>query len=339
MGVVYEAEDLERHEHVALKTLKQRDPDTIYRLKREFRSLADLNHPHLVSLYDLFIDDDSCFFTMELVRGVTFLEWSSNRAQFLAEADAAAADTIQPHELRLACDESRLRPTLKQLAEGLQALHGFGMVHRDVKPTNVMVTDDGRVKLLDFGLVAAERVATMSDRRSVEGGVVGTAAYMAPEQAAGGEVTPATDWYAVGVLVFEALTGAVPFSGPILQVLMDKQQRPSPSPSSLVRQTPPDLATLCDALLERDPTRRPDGSQILQRLGVSQQMAAQASPELQRPPFARTRERADASRGCLRGAQAGQGQRGPDPRSVGDRQERPGVRARPASGASATKRS
>ena len=119
-----------------------------------------------------------------------------------------------------ALDEVRLRATLTQLAEGLIALHAAHKVHRDIKPSNMLVTETGRVVLLDFGLAAdvdARRAIPRSD-------VVGTIAYMAPEQAAGVSVAPAADWYALGVVLFEALTGRLPFPGTAMEVLIAKQR-------------------------------------------------------------------------------------------------------------------
>src|SRR6185312_17067466 len=120
-----------------------------------------------------------------------------------------------------AVDAAKLRGALAQLAQALAALHAADKVHRDVKPSNVMVTRQGRVVLLDFGLVTE----ALSEDVSTGNAVVGTPAYMAPEQAASRELTPAADMYAVGVMLFEALTGRVPIDGAPLQVLLEKQSR------------------------------------------------------------------------------------------------------------------
>jgi tetratricopeptide (TPR) repeat protein len=138
------------------------------------------------------------------------------------------------------------------------ALHGRQVVHRDLKPSNVMVTPDGRVVLLDFGLV------TDLDRPGASwsaGQIAGTPAYMAPEQAAGDPVTPASDWYAVGVMLYEALGGRLPFSGPTLKALQDKQSLDAP-PLRGDPAIPPDLAALCMDLLRRDAPQRPDALAI-----------------------------------------------------------------------------
>ncbi|WP_428264910.1 serine/threonine-protein kinase PknK [Haliangium sp.] len=164
-------------------------------------------------------------------------------------------------------DVGRLRNALGQLAEGLSALHRAGMVHRDIKPHNVMVAD-GRVVLLDFGLVSEERPWHHHD--SEEGLVLGTPTYMAPEQAAGHVATPASDWYAVGAMLYYALTGVRPFEGQVAQILLAKQTHDPKPPSRLVQgPIPSDLEELCMGLLARDPEARPSEPEILARLGAT----------------------------------------------------------------------
>lgn len=163
-------------------------------------------------------------------------------------------------------DLERLGPALGELTEAIMALHETGRLHRDIKPSNVMVTETGRVVLLDFGLVTP-----MYDRylvrSTVQGMVCGTVAYMSPEQGAGDALTPASDWYSVGVILFEALTGRLPFTGTMFRVLMDKQQAQPPGPRDLVPDVPAHLDALCRALLSKAPSQRPTGPQILEQLG------------------------------------------------------------------------
>jgi serine/threonine protein kinase len=300
MGVVYEAEDRERGQKVALKTFRRVDSDTIYRLKQEFRALAQVSHPNLAALYDLVVDGASCFFTMELLDGADFLSSIQNaRPRQLSALAYAKTEATQSHPtptprpsvdalgspsdgpwqspypmptgpLPLACDERRLRAALPQLGLGLHALHQAGKIHRDIKPSNVWVTRQGRVVLLDFGLVA-----DVNERRdsgtsgSSSSAIVGTVAYMAPEQAAGElHLGPAADWYAVGVILYQALTGRLPFEGPPLRVLQDKQSFSPPPPRSFVPTVAPDLDEICCELLARDARERPVGAAALRRLGV-----------------------------------------------------------------------
>src|SRR5262249_45783206 len=143
------------------------------------------------------------------------------------------------------CDVERLRLALPQLARGLHALHSAGKIHRDVKPSNIQVTSDGRVVLLDFGLVAE-----LERRQGADGMIVGTVAHKAPEQCAGDvQLTAAADWYGVGVVLFQALTGRLPFEGVPTRVLFEKQTEAAPRPSLLVQHIPRDLDDLCAELL------------------------------------------------------------------------------------------
>jgi hypothetical protein len=250
MGVVYEAHDRERQARVALKTLRTLSGDGVLRFKHEFRTLVDLQHPNLVTLGELHEDEGQWFFTMELVEGMDFLSWVR------PPADPPTPGT------RL--DERRLRAALVQLGRGLGALHAAKKVHRDIKPSNVLVTIEGRVVLVDFGLSADVEAA----RNTSDGHVVGTADYMAPEQAASAGPGPEADWYSVGVMVYEALTGRRPFKGTPLAILMDKQKHEPQPPNELVRGLPDDLVRLCVELLRRDPRQRPSGAEVMRRLGA-----------------------------------------------------------------------
>jgi hypothetical protein len=274
MGVVYEAEDRERGRLVALKTLRTADSHTLYRLKREFRALADLQHPNLISLYELVVGRE-CFFTMELLHGEDFLGYL--RTQATAQG-ATLPSSYVPY------DEARLRRVLPQLIGGLMALHTAGKIHRDVKPSNVIVTREGRAVLVDFGLVTQSDPLTP---QSLDGHIVGTVAYMAPEQCRGElRLGPAADFYALGVMLYEALSGRLPFDGPVMQVLLEKQQRAQPPPIAVRPGIPVDLAELCMDLLQRAPEDRPTGAEILRRLGVEAQQERHSSRETRTARFA-----------------------------------------------------
>jgi serine/threonine protein kinase len=290
MGVVYEAFDRERGTRVALKTLRDLDEalnaELVLRFKNEFRSLQDLQHPNLVSLGELIEDSGHWFFTMELLDGVDFLAWVRpgmvrpvlDTSPTVAESphlplaaritreDGAPLpielDHTRPLEELPPLDEGRLREALRQLVAGLCVLHRAGKVHRDIKPNNILVQPDGRLVLLDFGLV------TESTREVwIDEGVVGTTGYMAPEQAASKPVGPEADCYAVGVVLFEALTGQLPFTGSTMKVLVNKQREDPPPPSLLCPTVPPDLDRLCVELLRYKPSERPTAPAILNRLG------------------------------------------------------------------------
>ncbi len=286
-GVVYRAYDRKRTSVVALKTLRRAESDALYRFKQEFRSLADISHPNLVTLYELLSEADQWFFTMELVEGVDFLEHvrgiplrgppgsrpSASRTVELASrpTPSPAVESGAAHELPLmgragsaaleyhTFEEERLRAALRQLAAGLHALHLAGKLHRDIKPSNVLVDEGGRVVLLDFGLVSD--LGPEGFLQSIH--LVGTPAYMSPEQAAGRAVTEASDWYGVGVMLYEALTGTRPFPGEFLDVLVQKQQAEPRAPSDLVTGVPEDLDALCRGLLRKEPRERPAASEIL----------------------------------------------------------------------------
>ncbi len=262
MGVVFEAYDEERGELVALKTMRRVDPASLVRFKQEFRTLCDITHPNLVNLNQLFAVEDRWFFTMELVDGSDFLTYVSSGPR--QQATESCPDGIAVSAAGIVAHQSRLRDALIQLAEGVHALHAAGKLHRDIKPTNVLVTNDGRVVLLDFGLMAD--LEPTGQHHTVARQIVGTLAHMSPEQALGSSVSAASDWYSVGVILYQALTGRLPFDGTFDEVMLLKHTTTPPAPDSLVSGLPADLVQLCQELLARDPAKRPRGHEILNRL-------------------------------------------------------------------------
>jgi serine/threonine protein kinase len=308
MGVVYEAHDCEMDKIVALKTLTRAEAAHIYRFKREFRTLADVSHPNLVPLYELTSAGRHWFFTMELVKGVTFIQhvrpaaddWLPDTrdntlpgllprtpGEANSEADTEVFDSshvsLESAEIRPLDDSSslsdsnnpldvaRLRPALRQLAEGVNALHEMGKLHRDIKPSNVLVTEEGRVVLLDFGLVEdiePELRETL---------LAGTPDYMSPEQGAQMAISKASDWYSVGVILYQALTGRLPFRGRFFEVMMRKQTRDPIQPREINPDVPRDLNELCMRLLRRDAETRPTGREVLRVLGARNSGALAAS--------------------------------------------------------------
>jgi len=310
MGVVYRAYDHRQGRDVALKTLHRFGATSLYRFKREFRALADVAHPNLVSLYELLWERNTWFFTMELLDGVGFRAWVSRGARPRGKkawtfedssspgipsrtvtaapvGDPSISSLSEPNHFPVhlphaeVCDLDRLRPALRQLAIGVDALHTAGWLHRDIKPSNVMVTRSGRVVLVDFGLVT-ER--TLDSIRWTGDRVIGTPAYMSPEQAARDPVGPASDWYSVGVLLYEALTGRLPFDGPVGEILAMKQ-RLRPIPPSELASVPAGLDELCMALLRTRPEDRLEGADVLAALGASASPRSAADPAVRRPPL------------------------------------------------------
>ena len=279
-GVVYQAFDRVRGERVALKLLRRLDPSRLYAFKREFRALANVAHPNLVSLYELSNDGDDWFFTMELVEGKSFLD-HLNTARLLQRSVKADAQTVElaghtdagdktgPGSApslavvpQPSFDEDKLRAAFTQLVEGVAALHRSGQLHRDLKPSNALVTPAGRVVLLDFGLVK-----DIGPQGSVDERVVGTVPYMSPEQGFAEQLTPASDLYAIGVMLYQAMTGRLPHIGKLYELLVAKR-RDDPAPPSQHAVVPDDLDDLCMQLLSRDPEARPTAEEVLQRLGA-----------------------------------------------------------------------
>jgi eukaryotic-like serine/threonine-protein kinase len=301
MGVVYRAYDHQQGRDVALKTLQRFDATRLYRFKREFRALADVAHPNLVSLYELLGERNSWFFTMELLEAVEFRAWAGRPGATAGTASGtsaalrditlpqrtpslpAAGLEIQPGHAAGGCDVERLRPTLRQLARGVDALHKAGWLHCDIKPSNVLVTNQGRVVLVDFGLVTESQPANA--RQSSGERLIGTPAYMSPEQAAGDPLGTMSDWYSVGVMLYEVLTGRLPFEGTMVDVLTSKQ-RAEPQPPSALATVPADLDDLCMALLRRRPEDRPKGEEVMARLGeVASKLAVAERSRARAPVF------------------------------------------------------
>jgi eukaryotic-like serine/threonine-protein kinase len=309
MGMVYEVLDRHRNLRVALKTLRKTEPDRLLRFKDEFRTMRDVQHPNLVRLGELVVDGGQWFFTMEIVDGRHFLHYVRSgeapgavhddvygmsrtltviRDRGQSNVTAAATTTRWPDRAdrdlvvqermvtgrdgqpgERAFDEERLRSALRGLTSGLLALHGAGIVHRDIKPSNVMVRGDGQVVLLDFGIAAC-----FGDQEGMRR-IVGSPSHMAPEQAAGKLVGPEADWYAVGVMLFQALTGTSPYRGKtVSELLARKQTIPPPDPSKFTRDVPRDLAELSWQLMAIEPNERPRPEEILATLGVAREDAS-----------------------------------------------------------------
>lgn len=248
MGSVYEAHDHERDLRVALKTLNRLSPAGVYRIKNEFRSLVDVRHPNLVPLLELFCDDDIWFFTMELVRGRNFTDHA--RLQLASEGHEPGPEA---YNNVMAC--------FAQLVRGVSAIHQAGKLHRDIKPSNVLVTQSERVVVLDFGLVSD--VESGGVGQTVGTSIVGTPQYIAPEQLLGGVASAASDMYALGVVLYEALTGTLPRYSEAERSRWPGAARPLP-PAAIVPSVPDPCSAMCLRLLASDPEERMTLPELLQ---------------------------------------------------------------------------
>ena len=280
MGVVYLGRDLRLDMDVAIKFRAVPHHDATLWIKREFRVVSSLRHPNLVELYELVAHERSCYFTMEYLPGIDPRRWVEAHDLVLsplmteqptrtvpplqeAHTELTTPPLVEPGGplLRAApsVDMSRVRVTISQLAEGLAFLHASGVIHRDVKPSNVIVVD-GAVKLLDFGLALEQH--RQEDDLARENRVVGTAAYLAPEYLTHLQVSPALDVYALGVLAFELIAGTPPFGGTMHVLSRLGKQLAIPRLSTINPQVPPDLDTLVELMLSPDPDDRPTALEI-----------------------------------------------------------------------------
>ena len=268
MGVVYKALDIENGVSVAIKMLHHRFSESVDRLKAEFRTLCDLRHPNLVALHQLYVSQDSCFFTMEFVDGQPFhsaLRMPCNSAPGkiaiqgpMTTIPHGGCDTWTVDALRRFCDAAG------QVVEGVWTLHDAGFIHCDLKPLNVLVAASGRVVVLDLGLALKLQGGNLN--ATVPAPFAGTLAYMAPEQSAGQPLTCAADWFSFGVMLYQTLTGSLPFAGRGME-LVDAPRTVSPVPPNLLGLCiPDDLSDLCLALLDPDARKRPGAMEIIRIL-------------------------------------------------------------------------
>lgn len=235
MSGVYRGLDLRLDRPVALKIMDSRyagDHQFMTRFQREARAVAKLKHPSLVAVYDQGVDGAHPFLVMELVEGGTLRELLVERGPMPPHAVAAV-----------------LGPVL----DGLAVAHNQGLVHRDVKPENVLISDSGEVKIADFGLVRAIAEAKITSTSVI----LGTAAYLSPEQVSTGDAGPASDVYAAGILTYELLTGTTPFTGDnALTVAYQRMDNDVPAPSTVIGGVPRQFDELVKRATARDPAAR-----------------------------------------------------------------------------------
>lgn len=241
MATVYEALDVRLDRVVALKVMHRHladDPDFVARFQREARAAARLAHPHVVGVFDQGAADGLVYLAMEYVPGRTLRDILREFGPLTPEQSLVLLDPI---------------------LEGLAAAHAAGFVHRDIKPENVLVSDDGRVKVADFGLARA--VAT-SNTSATQGVLIGTVAYLSPEQVESGEADERSDIYAAGILLFEMVTGQVPHAGTSpLSVAYQHVNQDVPTPSSIRPDIPADLDALVITATRRMPSQRYQNTQ------------------------------------------------------------------------------
>ena len=246
MGEVYRARDTKLNRDVALKVLPDlfaSDPDRLARFQREAEVLASLNHPNIATIHGLEETDDTRALVLELVEGPTL-------AERIAQGPIPLEETIA---------------IASQIADALEAAHEQGVIHRDLKPANVKVKDDGTVKVLDFGLAKAldpspvgdpSLSPTLTAAATQMGVIMGTAAYMAPEQAKGKAADKRADVWAFGVVVYEMLTGRRVFDGADVSEVMAGVIKSEPEWKMLPRGLPPAFVTYLRRCLQKDPRER-----------------------------------------------------------------------------------
>ena len=272
MGKVVLAQDGELGRAVAVKVLDEQlaqDPGFRARFSREARVAASLSHPNIVTVFDVGEAEGRPFIVMEYIEGRTL------DARLRDEGPLPADEVVRIG---------------RQVAEGLEAAHANGLVHRDLKPSNLIEREDGTVKIADFGIARSVDATALTE----EGSIVGTAAYLAPEQAEGGTVSHETDLFALGVVLYELLTGRQPWKVDSLAALAARRQAPTPeAPPG----TPEGLRLAIERSLEPEPADRPSAAEVARLLGdaPAEEDATVVLPRSERarglPPRSRSRRR------------------------------------------------
>jgi eukaryotic-like serine/threonine-protein kinase len=242
MGVVYEGRDPKLNRRVAIKTILKAnlDPEDsrqyAMRFSREAQAVARLNHPHIVQVYDFAEDGDSAYLVMEFIEG----------RELKQSFDAGERFGIK-EAVRIMCE----------LLDALQFAHNAGIIHRDVKPGNIMLDAQARTKLTDFGVARVHGLARTDAERTQAGTMVGTPAYMSPEQITGGDVDQRTDVFSAGIVLYQFLTGEKPFTGGGAWTIAKKiiQEHP-PLPSSVNNAVPPQFDAVVSKALSKNPDTR-----------------------------------------------------------------------------------
>lgn len=258
MSMVFRGVDTRLDRPVAIKVMDPKfaaDPQFLTRFELEARAVAKLKHPALVAVYDQGVDGDHPFLIMELVEGGTLRELLRERGP------------MPPHAVRA---------VIEPVMQAIGVAHAAGLVHRDIKPENVLISDSGEVKIADFGLVRAVAAANITSASVI----LGTAAYLSPEQVTSGTADARSDVYAAGVLIFEMLTGRTPFTGDnSLSIALQRVENDVPSPSRLITGVPPEFDDLVAHATAREPSHRyADGAEMAREI-------RRISHELQLPDY------------------------------------------------------
>lgn len=272
MAVVWRAEDELLGRSVAVKTLDLTGPDSetaAARFQREARATAALNHPNIVTVFDTGSEGDTAYLVMELLPGQTLSDELRERGPFPV---------------------TEVRSIGEQVCAALAAAHAAGIVHRDIKPGNIARTADGSIKVLDFGITQfLDDVLGGGQQLTMTNTVMGTAAYLAPEQAQGGRVDERADLYALGCVLMALLTGEPPFEGatPVATLLMHTQE-PPPDVRERRPEVPAAMAVLVADLLVKDPAQRPASAaavgERIRHLESAPTVATQVLPAAAPPP-------------------------------------------------------
>jgi serine/threonine-protein kinase len=256
IGEVWEADDTLLGRRVAVKVLAQElagDPWAVWAFRREARASAKLDHPNVVRVLDV-VDGEVPFLVLELLEGQTLAE-RLRRGGALPPLEAAGIAAA--------------------VADGLDVAHRAGIIHRDVKPSNVMLTAGGGVKVMDFGIAAAREAHSAAGQQ-----LLATATYAPPERIQGGRASPAGDLYSLGVVLYELLTGRPPFLADTAEQLLRAQLETPPRPvRELVFWVPSEIAAVCEAALAKDPAGRPASAGALAAQLRAAARAAQASAD------------------------------------------------------------
>ncbi len=270
MATVYEAHDSRLDRTIALKVMHASladDEEFVSRFIREAHSAARLSHPNVVAVYDQGADQGIVFLAMELVRGHTLRDLMREQGNL---SPRQSLEVLEP------------------VLAALGAAHAAGIVHRDVKPENVLLSDDGRIKVADFGLARA--VSGNNSHTTASGILMGTVAYLSPEQVERGVADPRSDVYAAGILLYEMLTGLKPYDGETaIQVAYRHVHDDVPAPSELVPSLPPELDALVARATSRDPDGRPsDARRMLTEVASARRQLSDGELDTHGPSVAET---------------------------------------------------